>query len=131
MTMLCGKVTVPDTSGDMSAKALPVVSIGGVTEGSIAIANNSGESLEIVSGYLSFTVPPGGGPVWIFVDPHVDPDDDGTWPTAQHVVDNGTAIQDGIPISIQDPGGAPSLPDLRKYFAAKTGAGAGDLRVIS
>jgi hypothetical protein len=127
--MLPGKVTVPNTSGDMSVKAIPIVSIGGVTSGSIRVLANSGK--EIISGRCSFTVPPGGETVWIYCDDAADSEDAATWPTAQQVVDNGTAVQNECPISIQDPGGSPSLPDLTKYFAAMSTAIVGDLRVIS
>jgi len=40
MAMLTGKVSVPNTSGDMTVKAIPIVSIGGVTPGSISLTNS-------------------------------------------------------------------------------------------
>lgn len=127
MAMLFGKVTVPDTSGDMLVKAIPIVSIGGVTSGSIALTNMSGETREIASGYT--TMCPVSGTIFIYAKPEADPDDDATWPTAQNVVDLGMPATSTLPFYIQDPWGSPSFPDLRKYFVAKTGSGAGDLRV--
>lgn len=127
MAMLFGKVTVPDTSGDMTAKAIPIVSLSSPpVSGSINFTNGMGETREIASGYT--TMCPASGTIYIFADPGADPDDDATWPTAQHVVDNGMPATNTLPFYIQDPWGSPSFPDLRKYFAA-TVSGAGDLRV--
>lgn len=127
MAMLGGKVTVPDTSANMTVKAIPIVSIGGVISGSIALTNMSGETREICTGYT--TMQPMSGTIFILPVPEADPSDDTTWPTAQFVVDNGIPATNTLPFYIQDPWGSPSFPDMQKYFVAKSGAGAGDLRV--
>jgi hypothetical protein len=124
MTMLFGKVTVPDTSGDMSIAAIPVVSVGGATPGSIDIPNDP--NIYTLTGYTTFA--PVSGTIYIFAVPDADPSDDATWPTAQTVVDNGMPATASLPFYLQDIGGSPQ-PDVRKYFVAKSSAGAGDLRV--
>jgi hypothetical protein len=124
MTMLFGKVTVPDTSGDMTVKAIPIASVGGVTSGSINIANDA--NLYTLTGYTTFA--PISGTIYIMAKPSADPDDNTTWPTAQQVVDNGMPAKPELPFYLQDIGGSPQ-PDARLYFAAKSGAGSADLRV--
>lgn len=126
MAMLFGKVSVPDTSGNMTVKAIPIVSIGGVTSDSIALTNMSGENREIATGYT--TMCPISGTVYIYAKPEADPSDNSTWPTAQYVVDHGMPATATLPFYIQDPWGSPSFPDLRKYFVATT-SGTADLRV--
>ncbi len=110
----------------MTVKAIPIVSIGGVTPGSISLTNPSGETREITSGYT--TMCPMSGTVYVLAKPESDPSDDATWPTAQNVVDNGMPATSTLPFYIQDPWGSPSFPDLRKYFVA-TVTGTADLRV--
>ncbi len=128
MAMLFGKVTVPDTSSDMSVKAIPIVSLSSPpVPGSITFTNGTGETREIATGYT--TMIGIGGTVWIYAKPEANPDDNTTWPTAAFVVANGTPSTETLPYYIQDPWGSPSFPDLRKYFVAKTGSGTGDLRV--
>lgn len=124
MTMLFGKVTVPDTSADMTVKAIPVVSVGGTTSGSISIANDP--NLYTLTGYTTFA--PMSGDVYIYAKPNADPSDDATWPTAQNVVDNGMKATATLPFYLQDIGGSPQ-PDARLYFVAKSGAGSVDLRI--
>ncbi len=126
MTMLSGKVTVPDTSADMTVKAIPVVSVDGATSGSIDIPNDP--NIYTLTGYTTFAAT--SGTVYIFAKPDADPADDATWPTAQEVVDNGMPSTSALPFYLQDIGGSPQ-PDARLYFVAKSGAGAGDLRVGS
>ena len=116
--MLCGKVSVPDTSSNMSVSALPLVVVG-TGSGSIEVVN-VGDG--IVSGYCSLNTV-GATIVWVLGSPSAVP-------TAQDVVDKGTPIVEGTPVSVQDPGGSPTLPDLTMYYAA-TISGTGDLRVIS
>jgi hypothetical protein len=126
MSMLFGKVTVPDTSSDMTVKAHPIVSVGGIVSGSISIADNP--AIYTLTGYTTFAAM--SGTVWIYASDDFDPDDDTTWPTAQYVVDNGMPSTAALPFYLQDIGGSPQA-DIRKYFVAKTGVGAGDLRVGS
>lgn len=134
MTMLFGKVTIPNTSGDMTVKAIPVVSVGGATAGSIDIPNDP--NIYTLTSYTTFTSMI--GIAYIYAKPSADPSDDSTWPTAQEVVDNGTPsfppkTVDGelvmypLPFYMQDIAGSPQ-PDARLYFVAKAD-GAGDLRV--
>ena len=127
MTMLFGKVTVPDTSGDMSVKAIPIASVGGVTSGAINIPDDA--SVYTLTGYTTFAAM--SATVWIYADQSVDPEDSGTWPTAAYVVANGMPSTSALPFYLQDIGGSPQ-PDVRKYFCATaSGDGAGNLRVGS
>ena len=124
MTMLCGKVTVPDTSGDMTVKAIPIVSVGGAIAESISIADDP--NIYILTGYTTFA--PISGTVFVYAKHGADPDDDTSWPTAQFVVDNGMPAKPELPFYLQDIGGSPQ-PDARLYFVAKSGAGSADLRI--
>jgi hypothetical protein len=123
--MLAGKVSVPDTSGDMSAKSIPIASVGGVTSGSINVPNDPNRYT--LTGYTTFA--PVSGTIYIMANPDSDPNDDNTWPTAQDVVDSGMPATSTLPFYLQDIGGSPQ-PDARLYFAA-TVSGTGDLRVGS
>jgi hypothetical protein len=128
MTMLFGKVTVPDTSSDMSVKAIPVASVGGVTTGSIYIHDDA--SMYTLTGYTTFAAV-GSATIYICAKPDADPGDSSTWPTAQEVVDNGMPSTPTLPFYLQDIGGSPQ-PDVRLYFCATaSGDGAGELRVGS
>ncbi len=132
MAMLFGAVTVPYTDLTPTAKAVPIVSIGGVTANSIAVTNQTGETREIVTGYT--TMCPVGtytGTIYIFAKPEANPADNSTWPTVAQVVAGGMPVTVTLPFYIQDPGGVPTFPDMRRYFVAKTGLGAAELRIGS
>ena len=124
--MISGKVIVPDTSGDMTVKAIPVASIGGVTSGSINIANDA--DVYTLTGYTTFAAVTG-TTVYIWAKLSADPADNSTWPTAQNVVDNGMPSTLALPFYMQNIDGS-RRPDARTYFCA-TISGAGDLRVGS
>ena len=126
--MFGGVVSVPDTSGDMTAKAIPIASINGVTTGSVSVPAADVCQCSL-TGYTTFLAETATIRVWVV--PGADLNDNATWPTAAQVVTNGIPCKLDIPISIQDAAGSP-YPDARLYFCATaSGDGAGKLFVLS
>lgn len=113
MAVLSGPVAVPDTSGDMTVNAVPLGAPAGIPR------------------YVTLMAI---GPTCFFhyQDPNeLDAENNPLGiPSAQHVIDNGFPLIAEIPISLQ-PVYDTEQVDPSRYWLAKSGSGAGDVRVIS
>lgn len=103
------KVIVPDTSADQDVAALAMGESGGI------------------AAYVSFNGITEG--IWV-ERLHAVPE---TAPTCQWVIDNGTPLIPGVPISLQPvqiDGTSAEQIDPALVFFAKSTAGSGDARII-